>query len=229
MSEKLVVVTGASRGLGRALVDALAALGHRIIGCSRSQEAIDRLGGHYPPPHRFTAVDVASISEVDHWAQAVLQEHGPPDLLINNAALINGNAPLWEVGHEEWNRLVDVNINGVYYVTRAFVPAMIRRGSGIVVNLSSGWGRSVSPDVVPYCTTKWAIEGMTRGLAEELPKGMAAVPLSPGVVHTEMLETCMGDDANSYPRPNEWAKRAVPFLLGLGPEHNGQPLTVPAD
>jgi NAD(P)-dependent dehydrogenase (short-subunit alcohol dehydrogenase family) len=80
--------------------------------------------------------------------------------------------------------------------------------------------------VAPYCASKYAIEGMTKALAEELPAGMAAVPLSPGVVDTDMLRSAWGDGAASHPRPEEWAERAVPFLLGLGPEENGRSLTV---
>ena len=85
-------------------------------------------------------------------------------------------APLWQVPADEFSRLIDVNISGVYYVIRHFGPAMVARGRGVIVNFSSGWGRSVSPEVAPYYATKWAIEGLTRALAEELPKGMAAVP-----------------------------------------------------
>jgi NAD(P)-dependent dehydrogenase (short-subunit alcohol dehydrogenase family) len=103
---------------------------------------------------------------------------------------------------------------------------MIERGSGVIVNLSSGWGRSVSPEVAPYCATKWAIEGLTKALAEELPKGMAAVPLSPGTIDTDMLRTCFADTAASYPKPAEWARKAGPFILGIGSKDNGQSLTV---
>ena len=109
---------------------------------------------------------------------------------------------------------------------RHFVPAMISAGSGVVVNFSSGWGRSTSPDVAPYCATKWAIEGLTQALADELPSGMAAVPLNPGVIHTDMLDSCFGASAASYPSPETWAKRAVPFILGITTKDSGQPLTV---
>jgi NAD(P)-dependent dehydrogenase (short-subunit alcohol dehydrogenase family) len=123
-------------------------------------------------------------------------------------------------------KVVSVNILGVTNVIRAFVPAMVERGSGVIVNLSSGWGRSASAEVAPYCATKWAIEGLTKALAEELPKGMAAVPLSPGVIDTDMLRTCFPDTASSYPKADEWAKKAGPFILGLGPEDNGRSATV---
>ena len=103
---------------------------------------------------------------------------------------------------------------------------MIKRGSGVIVNLSSGWGRSTDAEVAPYCATKWAIEGLTQALAQELPPGVAAIALNPGVIDTDMLRSCFGGSASSYPSPQQWAKRAVPFLLKLGPKDNGQPLTV---
>jgi NAD(P)-dependent dehydrogenase (short-subunit alcohol dehydrogenase family) len=104
---------------------------------------------------------------------------------------------------------------------------MIARKSGVIVNFSSGWGRSTSPEVAPYCATKWAIEGLSRALAQELPRGMASIPLSPGVINTDMLKICFGSGADSYPEPRQWAQSAAPFLLNLGPEHNGQPLSTP--
>jgi NAD(P)-dependent dehydrogenase (short-subunit alcohol dehydrogenase family) len=113
-------------------------------------------------------------------------------------------------------------------VMRHFAPAMIQRGSGVIVNFSSGWGRSTSAEVAPYCATKWAVEGLTQALAEELPAGLAAVPLNPGIIHTQMLESCFGQDATAYPNPARWAEKAVPFLLELRPRDNGKPLTAPA-
>jgi NAD(P)-dependent dehydrogenase (short-subunit alcohol dehydrogenase family) len=102
----------------------------------------------------------------------------------------------------------------------------VARKRGVVVNFSSGWGRSVSAEVAPYCATKYAIEGLTKALAEELPAGMAAVPLNPGIIDTDMLRSCFGADASRYPSPAEWAESAVPFLLGLGPKDNGRSLSV---
>jgi len=221
-----IVVTGVSRGLGRAMVDAFIAREHTVLGCSRSAEAIVALGRQYGPPHAFEVVDVASDDEVHRWARRVLAEGGPPDLLINSAGLINRNARLWEVPAEEFARVIDVNVKGVVNVVRHFVPAMIRRGSGVIVNFSSGWGRSVSAEVAPYCASKWAVEGLTQALAEELPAGLAAVPLNPGIINTEMLQSCFGADARNYPEPAAWAEVAVPLLLKLGPKDNGQPLSV---
>jgi NAD(P)-dependent dehydrogenase (short-subunit alcohol dehydrogenase family) len=221
------VLTGATRGLGLALTEAFVSGGHTVLGCGRSADDLERLRRRFGPPHHFAQVDVADPAAVGSWAEAVLNIHGAPDLLINNAALINRNAPLWEVPADEFDRLIDVNVKGVANVIRAFLPAMVARGSGVVVNFSSYWGRSAAAEEAPYCASKWAIEGLTRSLAQELPSGLAAVPLNPGVIDTDMLRTCFGDQAASYQSPAEWAARAAPFLLGLGPTDNGKPLTVP--
>jgi NAD(P)-dependent dehydrogenase (short-subunit alcohol dehydrogenase family) len=234
MPEKLMadhprkmVITGVSRGLGLAMVACFIRRGHTVFGCARSQQAIDRLRRCSGSPHAFELVDVADDKQVESWSKRVLSEHGTPDLLINNAAVINGNAMLWEVPANEFSQVIDVNIKGVVNVIRHFVPAMIAQSRGVIVNMSSGWGRSTAPEVAPYCATKWAIEGLTRSLAQELPKGMAAIPLNPGIIDTEMLRSCFGGAARSYPAPEAWAERAVPFLLGLGPKDNGKPLSVP--
>ena len=226
VSPKRILITGVTRGLGRALTKGFIARGHRVIGCGRSQNAIDKLSKTYGPPHRFDVVDVSDDAAVAAWAKAILAEAGPPDLLLNNAAVINRNAPLWQVPAAEFDRLVDVNIKGVANVIRHFVPTMVARGSGVIVNFSSGWGRGTDPNVAPYCASKWAMEGLTKALAQELPAGMAAIPLSPGIIDTDMLRSCFGGDAGLYPSPEEWAKTAVPYLLSLGPEDNGQSLTV---
>jgi NAD(P)-dependent dehydrogenase (short-subunit alcohol dehydrogenase family) len=224
-----IVITGVTRGLGRALAEWYIAHGHTVAGCGRSGPAIFDFRFTHPEPNSFDAVDVTLPVKVNLWSERVIGAMGAPDILINNAGLINNRAPLWKISPDEIGKVVSVNIVGVINVIRAFAPAMIERGSGVIVNLSSGWGRSVAPEVAPYCATKWAIEGLTKALAEELPKGMAAVPLNPGVIDTDMLRTCFADSASSYPKADEWAKRAGPFILGLGAKDNGRSLSVGGD
>jgi NAD(P)-dependent dehydrogenase (short-subunit alcohol dehydrogenase family) len=221
-----IVITGAGRGLGLAMTEKLVELGHTVVGCSRQKAHVEALAKRFGRPHRFDAVDVADDAAVGRWAKAAVADGGPPDLLLNNAAVCNQNAALWKVPPDEFSRVIDVNIKGVYHVLRHFVPAMTKRGSGVIVNFSSGWGRSTSPEVAPYCATKYAIEGLTLALAQELPAGMCAVPLNPGIINTDMLQSCFGADAASYPTPDQWAKKAVPFLLGLSARDNGKSLTV---
>jgi NAD(P)-dependent dehydrogenase (short-subunit alcohol dehydrogenase family) len=221
-----IVLTGATRGLGRALTDQVVAQGHTVYGCGRSAEQVAALTSKHGKPHDFAVVDVTDAEQVMSWAAAVLQCGAPPDLLINNAAVINRNAPLWQVPREEFDHLIDVNIKGVVNVIRAFVPAMVQQRKGVIVNFSSGWGRSASPEVAPYCASKYAIEGLTLALAQELPPGMAAVPLNPGIIDTDMLRSCFADGAANYPSPEQWARRAAPFILKLGTRDNGRSVSV---
>ena len=217
-----ILLTGVTRGLGRALLEEFIRLGHTVIGCGRSGDAIFELRMAHQAPHDFSVVDVALDNKVAIWAARVLEHDSPPDLLINNAGVMNRLSPLWEQDDREFTKLVDVNIRGTQNVIRHFVPAMVAKKRGVIVNFSSGWGRSVSPDVASYCMSKWAIEGMTKAMAEELPKGMAAIPLNPGVIDTDMLRSCWADGAASYPKAESWAKTAAPFILKLGPKDNGR-------
>ncbi len=210
------------------MVRSFVALGHTVIGCARSASAITSLQKEFPAPHSFAVVDVSDAAAFETWAAKVIASHGAPDLLLNNAAVIHPNAPLWKVPAERFNWVIDVNVKGLANVLRSFLPAMVKAKKGLIVNFSSGWGRSTSPEVSGYCASKYAVEGLTASLAQELPAGMAAVALNPGVINTEMLQDCFGkESASHYPSAEEWAKRAVPFLLKIGPKDNGHPLTVP--
>jgi len=226
---KTILITGVSRGLGRALTEEFIRLGHVVIGCGRSEKEIAQLQKQFPSPNDFSVVNVADDSQVAGWAKKVLAAHAAPDLLLNNAALINRNAPLWEISAQEFSDVIDVNIKGVANVIRHFAPAMIKAGRGVIVNFSSGWGRSADAEVAPYCATKWAVEGLTQSLAQELSRAcgsLAAVPLNPGIINTAMLQSCFAGGANNYPAANEWAKTAAPFLLKINSADNGKQLSI---
>ena len=150
---KRVVITGTTRGLGQALAEELKLRGHQVAGCGTSAEAEDR-------------VDVGDAAAVQVWAERVLARWGaPPDLLINSAGVTTDPDPLWAQDPEALARVLRVNVAGVQHVIRAFVPSMLERGRGVIVNISSDWGRSGAPMVAPYCASKWAVEGMSRCLA----------------------------------------------------------------
>ncbi len=227
MAKKIVLLTGVTRGLGRAMAEELVRLGHTVLGCGRSKKEIDQLRRRFGSPHDFYPVDVASDDEVKSWASLLLNTYGPPDLVLNNAAVINANAPLWDVSAREFSLVLDVNVKGFTNVIRHFVPEMLKRKRGVIVNFSSGWGRTTEAEVAPYCASKWAIEGLTRAFARELPAGMAAIVFNPGIINTEMLQSCFGTAAAKYPLAAQWAKTAVPFLLKLGPDHNGKRFKAP--
>ena len=104
---------------------------------------------------------------------------------------------------------------------------MIQRGRWVIISFSSTWGRSVSQDVAPYCAAKWGIEGLTRALALDLPAGLAAVSLNPGIINTDMLRSCLPDMAPGCPSPEDWSRGMVEFLMQIGPSQNGSALTAP--
>jgi NAD(P)-dependent dehydrogenase (short-subunit alcohol dehydrogenase family) len=224
---KVAVITGVGRGLGQVMAQGLALEGYLVLGCSHSEGSCSSAAAILGSPHVVRKVDVADAPAVETWAKEMLREHGPPNLLINNAAVINRNAELWKVEVEDFRRTMRVNVEGTFHVIRSFLPAMIERGKGVIVNFSSGWGRSTSPEVAPYCASKFAIEGLSRSLSQELPSGLACVALNPGVINTDMLNSCFADGAKAYPSPQKWAKVAVPFLLNLSAADNGKSLSIP--
>lgn len=239
MPQRTVLITGVSRGLGKALALEIAKRGHTVIGCSRSQENLNSLqadlsssssSSHSNPSssdkHLFMNVDVRSNSSVEELARAVVEKKGVPDIIVNNAGTINRNNRIWEVPVEEFDAVIDTNIKGVANMLRHFMPLMIESKQGIIVNMSSGWGRSAAAQVAPYCASKWAVEGLTRSVAKELPSGMAIVALNPGVINTDMLASCFGSSAALYQTPESWAPKAATMILNLTMADNGASLTV---
>ena len=221
-----VLITGVSRGLGRAMVDEFISLGHKIIGCARTKSRIVELARLYPESD-FQTVDVASDEQVMAWAKRVLKHHDPPDFLLNNAAIINHKAPLWQFKEREFSEVIDTNIKGAVNVVRHFVPAMITRKRGVIVNFSSRWGKSHERNMAPYCATKWAVEAITRVLADELKNtGVAAIGLNPGIIKTRMLDRYLAgrisSDSLGYLTPTEWARIAAPAILRLNLKDSGR-------
>ena len=222
-----IVITGVTKGLGRALVEQYIKLGHLVIGCGRNVNSIESLSNSYPENTDFQVVDISDQKQVCFWAKDVLNKFGAPDFLLNNAGIINKNAALWDVPEQEFSDVININVKGVYNTIKEFVPNMIRIGKGTVVNFSSGWGRSTSPEVAPYCTSKWAIEGLSKSLAQDLQEGMVSVALNPGVIDTNMLRSCWDENAAMYEKPESWAKRVAPFILNISQKDNGASLTAP--
>ncbi|CAI0438532.1 unnamed protein product [Linum tenue] len=225
---KKVLITGVSRGLGRALAVELAKRGHTIIGCSRTQDKLNALTSDLASSdrHLLLNADIRSDSSVAELAREVTEKKGVPDIIVNNAGTINQNNKIWEVPQEEFDAVIDTNVKGVTNVLRHFIPLMLPNKQGIIVNMSSGWGRSGAALVAPYCASKWAIEGLSRSVAKELPDGMAIIALNPGVIHTDMLSSCFGTSASLYQAPDTWAVKAATMILNLTGADNGASLTV---
>ena len=222
-----IVITGVTRGLGRALAERYIDLNHIVIGCGRNAKIIKDMNSISPASSNFEVVNIDDYKQVKDWAKNTLDRFGAPDFLLNNAGIINKNSTLWNVPDAEFSQIIDTNIKGVYHTIKEFLPSMIKVGRGVVVNFSSGWGRSTSAEVAPYCSTKWAIEGLSKSLAQEVPKGITCVALNPGVIDTDMLRSCWGENANAYKKPENWAIKAAPYILHINEKDNGASLTAP--
>ncbi len=224
---KIVVITGCTRGLGRAMIPRFIDAEWQIAGCGRNEAQIAELCRQFPSPHLFQTCDVSYEKDVTSFCTAILDKFGPPDLVLNNAAIINPNAPLWEISAEDFSRIININIKGPASMMRHLLPAMLKRGSGVMVNFSSGWGRCTAANVAPYCATKYAIEGLSMATAQDTGGKVAVIPMNPGIIDTDMLRSTFGGSAGGFPDADDWAQRAVPFFIQLGSKDNGQQMTVP--
>ena len=225
-TKQFVMISGATSGLGKEIALGLATKGWTVVGFGKTKSKVDALADELGQDHYIFEADVSRDELIASAAKHIIKQFGSPHLLINNAAIMNNPSPLWEVSAKEFDEMSAVNINGVANMIRHFVPSMIQRKRGIIVNLSSGWGRSTSPNVAPYCATKWAIEGLSNALSQELPNGMACIALNPGIINTEMLRKCWAEGATAYQSPREWAKMAIPLIEKINSNDNGKQMTV---
>eukprot|EP00729_Bicosta_minor_P001215 gene1215-34750_t len=217
----VVLITGVTSGLGRALCEEFAARNHIIVGYGRREDRLAELRATMPSNCLFSAVDTTHASEVATWAYHVHRKYPKIDLLINNAGKnVRAKVP-WQLSPADFDSVIDVNVKSVQNVVRAFVPRMVAAKSGVIVNFSSGLGHSTNPMLGAYTASKFAVEALTKSIAQALPEGMAAVPLAPGVVQTEM-------NRNKAATPIEvWVKEAAPFILELSAKDNGKSLIIP--
>jgi 3-oxoacyl-[acyl-carrier protein] reductase len=176
---RTAVVTGASRGIGRAIAVALGGAGARVAGCARHGT-----GDVY-------ACDVGRPDQVARFAEDVLRRLGPPDVLVNNAG-VAARSRLEQTTPEVWDAVLDSNLKGTYLVTRAFLPAMRARRKGRIVNIASISGRQGTAQLSAYCAAKHGVVGLTRALAEEVREdGITVNAVCPGSVDTDMLRVGM--------------------------------------
>ena len=196
--------------------------GWNVSGCARSTESLNELSKQLVNSCFFQPVDITKATEVQNFAQSVIQNVGVPDLLVNNAGVINRNARLTEISPEEFSYVMSVNLGGIHNMISSFIPLMEKKGSGIIANFSSYWGQTTAPEVGPYCASKWGVEGLTRSLAQELTDGMTAVAFNPGIIDTDMLRSCFGEGAASHEKPAEWVKHAVDRLEQISQSDNGK-------
>lgn len=222
-----ILITGVTHGIGEALLKKFIQIGGlSLAGGARSKDKLEQLSQQYPEVW-LAPLDVSSADSVRQWSQKLLAEWGTPDLLIHNAGTIHPNAFLTDLPIEEMHRTIDVNVKGTFLVNQALLPSLLKQERGVIVNVSSGAGRQGFENMTAYCAAKWAVEGFSAALAQELPRGIGVVTLSPGLVNTRMLQTTFGQEMASHQvSPEQWAEKAAPILLAVTPDQNGQQLTI---
>jgi len=219
LAGKIALVTGGSRGIGRAIALKLASLGSHVAICGRDEAKLAETKAEILAfGVRAIAVraDVTEASDVTKLVENVEAEWEPVSLLVNNAGM-GLFGPVHEKTEAEWDRLMDTNVKSVFLVSRAVIPGMLRRGGGDIVNISSLAGKSVFAGGGVYCASKWAVQGLSGCMAEELREhGIRVSTVCPGSVATEFAGRGPKDAAKVL-KPEDVA-HAVAMMATQGPQ-----------
>lgn len=217
----VALVTGSSRGIGKAIAMKLAELGSAVALCGRDAqrlEATAREIRELPSPVFSQTADVTNAAEISSLVHACEQSLGPITLLINNAGIGNpGFGPAHEKSEGDWDRVLDTNLKGVFLVTRAVVPLMIQRRRGDIINISSLAGKNTFAGGGLYCASKWGLQGLTGCMAEDLRGyGIRVSVICPGSVFTDFSGRGPKDPAKVLSA--EDVAHAVAMLALQGPQ-----------
>ena len=216
LSGKIVLVTGASSGIGRATALAFAREGARVAVCARREDRLEDLKGELSQAgaaavHAF-ALDVTKRASVEETLAGLPAEWSAIDVLVNNAGLSRGLAKVYEDDPENWEEMIDTNIKGLLYVTRAIVPGMVERGRGHVINMGSTAGYITYANGAVYCATKAAEKSISEGLKIDLMgTAVRVTSIDPGMVQTEFSEIRFRGD-------KERAEKVYQNITPLKPE-----------
>jgi len=216
LSGKVALVTGGSRGIGRAVAAAYASEGARVFICARNQESVARavadIRNRGGDADGITG-DVANHGDVDRVVRGVIARYGAVDVLVNNASLLGPRLPIADYPLTVWEDVLRVNVTGIFLMTQKVLGFMIPRRSGSIINVSSGVGRVGRPRWGAYLVSKFGVEGFTQMLAEEVKDlGIRANAINPGPTRTEMrAEAYPEEDPLTLPTP----EKIVPVFVYL--------------
>jgi 3-oxoacyl-[acyl-carrier protein] reductase len=189
LAGQVAVITGAGRGIGRAIALTLAELGARTVLCGRSREALEQTSTAIQSNGGQSSViecDVTDPHSVEALAERVERTFHRIDILVNNAGIGGAGGPLHLLSPDNWDRVLNTNLRGVYYCIRSLAPFMIKAGNGHIINISSLAGKNALPNGAAYAASKWGLNGLSYSVAEELRAHNIRVSvICPGSVHTE--------------------------------------------
>jgi len=220
LDSQLILITGASRGIGRALAHTCARAGAHVIVSARSERghqavvtSIQAEGGRA----EGVTLDVTQEERVTRVVQALIEQHGRIDALVNCAGVIQYDTPVWQTSVRDWDHMMAVNLRGTFLCCHAVAPHMVERKAGKIVNLASSSARMADDDLGPYTASKWAVAGYTTSLARSLrPHGVRVNGVNPGWVDTDMSRAYQPDGDSEWSSPDE-ISRAILYLLCEAP------------
>jgi len=223
LQSRHIVVTGASRGIGRAVALACARAGARLSVCARSEAPLTELAATTGAVG--AVVDVRDPVSVDNWLSTSVRQFGPIDVLINNAAILGPKAELADYPLADWQQVMTVNVDGCFVVARRALSDM-RRPGGAMLFMTSYLGRHALPRFGAYCASKFAVEGLARLVHEEhSASGLISACVDPGMVGTDMLVAAQeSDDLSGHPSPEQAGEAFVALIAGLETAQSGQTL-----
>jgi len=220
LSGQVAVVTGAGRGIGAAIARKLASLGATAVLCGRTQATLDATAKHIIDAGGKVEVipcDVTILHQLEYAAARVDSTFGRLDVLVNNAGIGGFNSPLHDLPPDEWDRILNTNLRGVYFAIHAFAPLMIRSYAGHIINISSLAGKNALPNGAAYAASKWGLNGLTYSVAEELrPHNIRVATICPGSTDTE-LSPHAGKDPSKMLQADDVA-HAVAMLVTQAPQ-----------
>ena len=195
---KTVIVTGGSRGIGAAIVKELSKNNYNVVlNYNNSEEAAKQIQKELQEENIHIEIfkaDVSKREEVKELVDFTLKQFGNIDVLINNAG-IDQIKPFTDITDEDWNRMIQINLNSVFYCTQEVLPTMINNKDGSIINISSIWGITGGSCEVHYSVTKAGIDGLTKALAKELgPSNIRVNSIAPGAIMTDMNKDCTEDE-----------------------------------
>ena len=193
LTGQVAVITGAGRGIGRAIALTLAELGASTVLCGRSREALEQTsaaiqnsGGPSSEKSSVIECDVTDLHSVEALAERIERTFHRIDILVNNAGIGGAGGPLHLLAPDVWDRVLNTNLRGVYYCIRSLAPIMIKARSGHIINISSLAGKNALPNGAAYAASKWGLNGLTYSVAEELrPHNIRVSVICPGSTNTE--------------------------------------------
>jgi 3-oxoacyl-[acyl-carrier protein] reductase len=220
LTGQVALVTGAGRGIGAAIARQLSNLGAAVALCGRTVAALESTaktiaqgGGKC----EVVPCDVSNLRSVEEAARTVDSLFGRIDILVNNAGFRGVEGPLYQLPPDVWDQILNTNLRGIYYMTRAFAPTMIRAGSGHIINISSLAGKNPVPNGAAYSASKWGLNGLSYTLAEELrPLNIRVSVICPGSTETD-LSPHAGKDHSKMLQPEDIA-HAVAMMVTQSPQ-----------